>query len=95
MASKNQQELLKFLGSEYSMKEIDLGLCIYRKINSRYDIEISGTHRKNHPISVYVWDISNGDGISATMVEKHFDIPNWTDLKTLLDNLTMKYQDLA
>jgi hypothetical protein len=78
MASKNQQELLKFLGSEYSMKEIDLELCIYRKINSRYDIEISGTHRKNHPISVYVWDISN-----------------WTDLKTLLDNLTMKYQDLA
>ena len=46
MASKNQQELLKFLGPEYSMKEIDLELCIYRKINSRYDIEISGTHRK-------------------------------------------------
>lgn len=83
MASKNQQELLKFLGSEYSMKEIDLELCIYRKINSRYDIEISGTHRKNHPISVYVWDISNGDGISATMVEKHFDISNWTDLKNI------------
>lgn len=32
MASKNQQELLKFLGPEYSMKEIDLELCIYRKI---------------------------------------------------------------
>ena len=52
MASKNQQELLKFLGPEYSMKEIDEELCVYRKINARYDIEISGTHRKNHPVSV-------------------------------------------
>lgn len=95
MASKNQQELLKFLGPEYSMKEIDLELCIYRKINSHYDIEISGTHRKNHPISVYVWDISNGEGNTAIIAEKHFDISNWTALKTLLDNLTKKYQDLA
>ena len=95
MASKNQQDLLKFLGPEYSMKEIDLELCIYRKINSNYDVEISGAHRNNHPLSVFVWDISNGDGVSAIMVEKHFDISNWGALKDLLDNLTKKYQDLA
>ncbi|WP_196037126.1 hypothetical protein [Anaerotruncus colihominis] len=95
MASKNQQDLLKFLGPEYSIKEIDLELCIYRKINSRYDIEISGTHRKFHPINVYVWDISNGEGNTAIIVEKHFDISNRTALKTLLDILTKKYQDLT
>jgi len=95
MASKNQQELLNFLGKEYSVKEIDCELCLYRKINSHYDIEISGTSRKNHPISVFVWDISKGEGVSATIVEKYFDISNRVSLKMLLDELTKKYQDLA
>lgn len=95
MASKNQQELLKFLGSEYSIKEIDGELCVYRKINACYDIELSGTARKNYPISVFVWDISKGEGVTAVIVEKHFDISGWDSLKGLLDDLTKKYQDLA
>ncbi len=95
MGTKNQQELLKFLGPEYSIKTIDLESCLYRKINGHYDIEISGTARKNHPISVFVWDISNGEGVSAAIVEKHFDITDWESLKALLDTLNKKYQDLA
>ena len=50
MYSKNQQELLKFLGPKYTIKEIDMEPCFYRKINHKYDIEISGTFRKNRPI---------------------------------------------
>lgn len=95
MASKNQQELLNYLGPEYSVKEIDYEPCLYRKINAHYDIEISGTSRKNHPVSVFVWDISTGEGVSASIVEKHFDISDWSSLKALLDELTKKYQDLA
>lgn len=95
MASKNQQDLLKFLGSEYTTKDIDGEICIYRKINDHYDIELSGTARKNHPISVFVWDISKGEGNSAIIVEKHFDISGRDHLKLLLEDLTKKYLDLT
>lgn len=95
MISKNQQNLLDFLRSDYSIKEIDGESCVYRKINHSYDIEISGTARKNHPMSVYVWDISNGEYVTARIVEKHFDISEWEELKILLNDLTKKYQDLA
>ena len=46
MITKNQKELLDFLGPQYSIKTIDGEPCIYRKINSHYDIEISGTRAK-------------------------------------------------
>lgn len=93
MYSKNQQELLKFLGPKYTIKEIDMEPCFYRKINHKYDIEISGTFRKNRPINVYVWDISNGEGIDAVIVEKFFDISGWGELKALLENIIEKYRD--
>lgn len=95
MITKNQQALLEYLGPEYSTKTIDMELCIYRKINARYDIEISGTARQNHPISVFVWDISHGDGVAAQIVERWFDIKNMSNLKQLLNNLVEKYQDLT
>lgn len=92
MGSKNQQELLKFLGPEYSIKVIDGSPCIYRKFNEHYDLEISGALRTKHPVCVFVWDISNGEGNSAIIVERHFDISDWASLKSLLDELTKKYQ---
>lgn len=95
MASKNQKELLKFLGPGYSIKEIDFGPCIYRRINARYDIEVSGAYRKDYPISVYVWDISNGVHASAVVAEQHNGISDWSALKALLDGLTRKYRDSA
>lgn len=95
MASKNQKELLEFLGPEYSLKEIDRELCVYRKINNHYDIEISGTTRKRRPIAVFVWDISIGEGIYAHTVEQHFDITDWNELKSLLEKLVAKYQTSA
>ncbi len=92
MGSKNQQDLLKFLGPEYSIKVIDGSPCIYRKFNDHYDLEITGAGRKNRPVCVFVWNISSGEGVSAVIAEKHFDISDWASLKALLDELTRKYQ---
>ena len=95
MASKNQKELLEFLGPNYFMKTVDGEPCICCKINSRYEIEISGTKHKDNPIGVYVWDLSQGDGPHAKMVERQFDFPNRFYLKECLDTLARKYQDLT
>ena len=93
MATSYQKDLLTFLGPEYSIREIDLEPCIYRKINDKYDIEISGTTRRNRPLGVYVWDISKGSGAEAVIVEKHIDVSNPVALKILLNDLVKKYQD--
>ena len=92
--TRNQKELLKLLGSEYSMKEIDMENCIYRKINDNYDIEISNTYRKNKPIDVYVWDISKGMTSNARIVESVCNIKSNLQLKNVVDDLAQKYSDL-
>lgn len=46
MATKNQQELLDYLGPQYFLRNIDGEPCICRNINTRYDLEISGTAKK-------------------------------------------------
>lgn len=95
MVTKSQRELLEFLGPEYSTREIDCEIVLYRKINSRYDVEISGAARKRHPVSVYVWDVSRGTGVAAEIIEKFFDISNRIALKVILDDITKKYQNLT
>lgn len=52
--TKNQKELLEFLGPGYELKTIDDELCIYRKLKPGYNIEISGTAKRNAKINVYV-----------------------------------------
>ena len=94
MPTKNQQELLKFLGPEYSMKTIDLEPCIYRKLNNRYDIEISGTARKKQEIVVYLWDISKVEKQREFIVEQHSKIFNKETLKSVLDKIITTYSDL-
>ena len=89
--TKNQTELLKVLGSEYMSKVIDLELCLYRKLNDTYDFEISGTSRKGRNMTVYVWDISNGTGYSAGIVESVNGIKSVEQLKQTLDELAAKY----
>lgn len=89
--TKNQRELLKFLGPEYSMKTIDFGPSLYRRLNDRYDVEILSATRKGRPASVYVWDISKGVDGRAVIVERHSGIRNRDALKELLDGLASKY----
>lgn len=89
--TKNQKDLLDFLGSYYSVKIIDGVECLYRKINDYYDIEISGALRKNSKIDVFVWRLNKGSAIE--IVERHFDIKDWTALKHLLNQIVEKYSD--
>ena len=95
MIAKNQKELLDFLGPQYSIKTIDGEPCIYRKINSHYDIEISGTRAKSSPLAVFIWDISHGTNFSAQIVEKVFDIPDKDTLLQVLNSFLEKYKDLT
>lgn len=89
--TENQKKLLSFLGPEYSVKIIDQVECLYRKINDNYDIEISGALRKGQKVCVFVWDISKGH--PTEIVERHFDIKEWTDLKALLNQIVERYSD--
>lgn len=86
---KRQQELLDFLGPKYSVKRIDLGDAIYRKINDNYDIEINVSGR--YGASIFVWDISRGMDITARIVERHFDVEDQNEVKELLDGIVKKY----
>ena len=91
MPTKNQKELLSFLGNQYTLKIIDGELCIYRKLNDRYDIEVSGTNRKTNKYFVYVWDISSGSEMSSHIIDQVEDISGKEDLKQVLDKLVKKY----
>lgn len=89
--SKNLKEVLNCLGTEYSAKTIDGEVCAYRKINERYDIEISGCNYKRKPFYVYVWDIGRGEGIAARLVEQSGPIRGLEQLKNKVDYLTKAY----
>lgn len=89
--TKNQRELLEILGPDYELKTIDDELCIYRKLNPGYDIEISGTAKRNAKINVYVWRLHPASGHPIEIVEKHFDIRKLPALKAVLADITEKY----
>ena len=94
--SKKLNDTLMYLNSDYSIKTIDTEPCIYRKISDRYDIEVSGLDNSSKRFSadVYVWDISNGDGIGATTVENIHGIKSADELKAVLDSLFVKYYSM-
>jgi len=89
--TKNQSELLKLLGQDYSPKRIDLELCLYRKLNDDCDFEISGTSRKGREMTVYIWDIRAGEGHDARIIETVRGIKDAGQLKQALDELVCKY----
>ena len=92
MPTKRQKELLDFLGPNYTIKTIDREPCIYRKLNSRYDIEVSGSRNGRSKMRVYVWDISAGEGPAAQIVDLVTDIESAQHLKQVLTDLAQKYQ---
>ena len=91
IGNKNQQNLAKSLGPDYSLRIIDLEPCVYRKFSDRIDIEIVGATRRKGPFSVYVWDISQGVHDAARIIDTHHNIPSQDALKELLDELAKKY----
>ena len=52
--SRCQQELLDFLGEQYTVAHIDHLDCIYRDFGD-YDVEICGGRTIRAPFQVYVW----------------------------------------
>ncbi|ARF70684.1 hypothetical protein B7C51_24740 (plasmid) [Paenibacillus larvae subsp. pulvifaciens] len=89
--SKNLKAVLEHLGNQYTVKTIDLEECAYRKLNDRYDIEISGCRKKNGPYHVYVWDITRGTSVAAQIVEQFSDIKGLPQLKATLKHIETKY----
>ena len=57
--SPRQKMLLAYLGKAYGKNRIDGENVIYRDLGD-YDIEISGCHTKNQPVSIYVWEKKSG-----------------------------------
>ena len=85
--SLRQEELLAFLGKDYCRNAIDGEPVIYRDFGL-YDVEISGGHRKNQPVSIYVWKKAGG----MTIVERHIRLrQNHGQIKALLDDITNRY----
>ncbi|MCM2675606.1 hypothetical protein [Alkalicoccobacillus plakortidis] len=89
--SKNLQDVLDFLGPEFTTKTINNELCAYRKLNNKYDIHISGCNTKCSPFNVYVWDISSGESENSTLVNKAEYLKTIKDLGLALDEFTAKY----
>lgn len=85
----NQKKLLDFLGSDYSLLPIDGEPCIYRRLNDKFDIEVSGTKRANQPLTIFLWDISQRN---PRIIETRNHVENDKQLlKTILDELSSKY----
>lgn len=88
--SPRQKELLAFLGKDYCWNVIDGEPVIYRDFGA-YDVEISGGHRKNQSVSIYVWQKAGG----MTIIERHTGLPqNHEQIKTLLDDITSRYMNM-
>lgn len=87
--SKKIKDIRNQLGSDYSIRVIDLENCIYRKLNDKFDIEISGldNRRKSFNCNVYLWSLKPGKSIEATF----FDIGSFEQLLELLQSLEMLY----
>ena len=94
MPTKYQKHLLELLGPEYSLKDIDGAPSVCRKLNSRFEIEISGTIR-GAKLCVFVWDISRGTGAGAHMLDRTLGITDEATLRHVLDGYALKYSDLA
>ena len=59
-----QNKLCRELGSEYSIRFIDLERVIYRDFHNGFDVEISGTHTASpkKTATIYLW-FNDGQGI--------------------------------
>ena len=91
--TKKLKEICNQLGSDYSIRVIDYEQVIYRKISDNYDLEISGlnNNRKAFNAIIYLWQLKPGRRILETIN----DITTLESLKSSLDHLVEKYQNLS
>ena len=90
--TKKFKDTLKYLGSNYSVKNIDLENVIYRDLGNGFDFEISGLDNSKHSFnaSVYVWNTKNG----SKVVETIHNINSKESLNETLNTLNQKYQNI-
>jgi hypothetical protein len=55
------KQILTEIGNGYKIQTIDLERCLYKNINGKYDIEVSGLNDLRRKfITVYVWKRQEG-----------------------------------
>lgn len=87
--SLRQEKLLSRLGKNYTKNWIDGEPVIYRDFGA-YDVEISGGHRNNQPVSIYVWQKCRW----PILVEQYLRQPqNFERIKQLLDDIAARYMN--
>ena len=89
--NKKINEVLDTLSSSYCLKVIDKEWCIYRDLNSGYDIEISGLNNRRQKLNiiVYVWRVKD-DFKTVEMVR---GIRSVWQLRQVLNKIEWHYKD--
>lgn len=88
--TKEMQRVLDYLGKDYRPQMIDLEMCVYKKINDEYDIEITGCNDgRKRKMRIHVWQTKP----NMYIVEQTDYIRTYQNLKNVLDKLTIKYQN--
>lgn len=82
-------DICKYLGEPYCIKEIDGAPVIYRKINDSYEFEITGFCGKN-PLTINLWQILPHQELLVV----YSDIKDKQDLKDLLGYWGSVVQDI-
>lgn len=83
--TKNQRELLAFIGSDYSMKKVDDELCVHRKFNKRFYVEITGTRKNFDEMTVWLFEKGNDIYGGERLVERVRGIKDLGEMKSVLD----------
>lgn len=91
--TKKIKDTCSFLGSEYTIKTLDLENVIYRNLGNGYDFEISGLDNKSSKFfaTLYIWNIKNTNKI----VETVDNINSLEALKHILDSKVAQYLHLT
>lgn len=88
--SSKIKDICDKLGRGYSIKSIDLENCIYKRLNSDYDVEVSGLDNssKTFHCNVYLWHLTNGTRIESTIP----DVDSFEQLDALLRFLEIRFR---
>lgn len=84
---KAKKTLLDTLGDNWTLKEIDWEVCVYRDLGA-YDVEISGVKNPHSRISIYVWQKAP----YLRIIECHHDIHlGHNDIDRVCGDIVQRY----
>ena len=81
-----QQDLLDYLGKQYTVKRIDGLDCIYRDFGD-YDVEISGGGGSLTKLHISGWATEGGDEIVHRFMDLPHSLPLMAELLQLIARL--------